>query len=514
MQSASIRHALKGATAAVVLAAVALLLGLVTPPDDYRASGATLLDAVEQARAGDGSQWSGPTLPGQVLAVALSSSDAEGFGQLASVNAFLTAAATGAIAWLGFVFGGWLGCAAAFGAFLIWPSTLYHARNAGPEAVITLAWTLLLWAGTLRFKKTFGIIAATIAFAFAAATWHEAVWLIIPWVIATHFVADLPDPRGTGGTFAIGTVAIGKLQLAHLVVAIAGPLLAFSLWPHLADDFGKRLIAILYEPLKAQHAPILVAGEIHDQAISRAPGFADGLLVVVIRTPLTLGALAVVGALRAVRGIRIRDIVTRHLCFPLLGLAALLLIIGLNGSPFYAGIDGMAPLGPFVALLAAVGFAGVMAAAQSSEKRWLSWAVALALLVPATADRVLHFGSEPSYHSPIVGSARGAAALGFELRPTASLPVDLVAWMNDHLPTNAELAIYPSEDRYRPLLDRLTRDGLLRADIKTASAYHGTHLLVPEHPAYPLFDDRVRTAGHPIATIAVDGTLLLTLYKY
>ncbi len=511
----------------VVIAAVGATLALtLTSPfaGGYRAAGLDLLDASDAYRAtraaGADDALTGPDLPLPVLVTnlgtSLSSEDNPvTAGSLGGTLAMALAVAITALTATHLA--GWVWGLVATLMMLLIPGTLFHARTLGPEATVALSYALLMYASVQK-RPPVQLVLGVLGLLACLMSSHESLVMVVPWIIAAHFLAPRPDTTTTPGT-----VALGRVSPAVLLPVILAPWLLFIVWPHLhsAGEGITRWVAVIYDPFRAAHPPFMVLGEAYDQSVTRAPNAGHGLLLFLLRMPLTVGVLAGLGAIRTVRALRRDGDRMRGGLFALAALATLALIFALNGSPYYNGTDGFAAALPMIALLATLGASTLgRAVVERGPKGRPRLAAVMAtvllavVIAPTAIDLVRVHPFEPAYHNAVIGGPAGAAAHGMETRTDQLLPADVVNWMNAQLPKNAEVAFAPAAERYRKVLDQLTRRMLLREDIKSAAPYHATHVLVSRMPGHPLYSDLVGMGTTPLLTWSVAGVQHLAVYEF
>ena len=219
--------------------------------------------------------------------------------------------------------------------FLCFPGTLFHARTMGPEAISMLAMALLLAASVMDLARIRSVVLACVAMTAALACTPETSALAIVWLLLCK-KNTTPREIPVRGRIDVGTIPPGAL----LPVLVA-PVALIGLWPHLHSQTGDRLAQYLLGNFFAPHPPIMVLSSWIDQTVSRGPSVFSGLLLFMQKVPLIVAILAVAGG-----------IIYRAKASKAVGLwVALILTHVLNGSPYYAGIDGMAFHTPFLALL-------------------------------------------------------------------------------------------------------------------------------------------------------------------
>jgi hypothetical protein len=491
---------------------------------DYRAEGAQLLGralAITEGKTPVRQALAEPGLPVPILATAAADAAFGDPGSPLRSQAPLGAIALGLASALIVLTAGRLGgtwAALATGMAMVgMPGTLYHARTLGPEAYIALGWAALIYL-SVRARRTSGpvwVVAASGAWLLALGSAHEALLFVIPWIFAMFAMpaADAaPVDPAESGRRPLATVSLNVLLPAFIA-----PALLVALWPHLHEQVGLRLLNLVYDPFKAFHAPVLVGGQIYDQALNQAPPFFTALWLFAIRLPPMFLLLAGVGAGLIVRAVA-RGHTERHGAFALFGALAYLVLFGLNGSPEYDGLDGIMSAGPFFALLAGLGGGAIVDGIEQVLPRLAGGAIGrvAVLLVCGSIpfDTGMSFPVEPAYRASYLGGTRGAAERGYDTLPDGFLPASAVQWMNASLPTGAHVAVEPSEARYRPFLESLRTLGVLRRDLATAAPYHATHVLVPRSPGYFLYRDALETLGEPDTVFEHGGVRLFGIYRY
>ena len=506
IRTLGIRAALSLLAAGIVVVAVGDGQG-----GDLRAPG---LELLERAEAHDLAQ---PGLPLPILVVGrvVQNADAK-VAAGARAGGWLVAAAVACTVWAAGALGGPLAAAGAGALMLLLPGTLYHARTLGPEAAAMAAYALLLLASVQARAAARGLLGSA-ALLCALASAHEAIVMVIPWLLAAQWLGK----KTAEETADPGTTPLTTAPAATFLPVVLAPVLLMMVWPHLSAGGLKAWFAVVYEPFKLPHPPFLVLGEVHDQLVSRGPTVLHGWLVTALRIPVVTALMAGVGAAAVISGVRAAEEERRGI-FALLSWLTLAAIWALNGSPYYAGTDAFVSGAPMLALLGGLGVVRVIRATQRlwPAERWrVPSAVAaggVAILIVATAAVDLHraWPMEPSYHNALIGGTSGAARRGMETSPNHYVPAAVVDWMNSSLPTKARVAFLPASPSYRTLLGRLRTVGLLRRDIEPAAPYHATHVVVPRHPAFPLYPDLLATFTDPLITWDYGGVRHMAVYAY
>ncbi len=477
--------ALAGGVALVVVLAPYLMA-----PGDYRAAALPLVErAQELLDVGPRRALAGPELPLPVLVTSVGEAlvgdpvdplraPALGGALALAAAAALTVLAAGQVA-------GLFAAAAAALLFILCPGVLYHARTLGPEASHVLAASLLLHAALLargprsaeggplaggagplephspaRRNLALALLGGLALAASALSTWY-GVFLFLAWPVMVVLARPVEPLRGEPATGHSGTWRLPPVPLAAFAALALGAALLLA-WPHLATETGKRLLALLHDPMRLPHPPTLAAGHIYDQAVGAAPPFLVGLVAVVVRFPAVLCLLAAIG-LRAPAGRPAAVAAGAHA-----------LVLALNGGPGHLGLDAALALLPFLVFLAALG------AARVASHRVARVAALVACLSPVVG-LIRTAPVEPAFRSELL---LGRAASSWDTLPAGTLPSPVVEWMGQSLPQGARVAFEPdaAAGPLRELFDALVRRGVLRRDLGSAAPYHATHGVFVRRP--------------------------------
>jgi hypothetical protein len=180
----------------------------------------------------------------------------------------------------------------------------------------------------------------------------------------------------------------------------------------------------------------------------------------------------------------------------------------LPGAPHHDGVRQFAVVLPFLAMLAGHGL-------EWSWRRVGDWKAEILLalaFIPAAIQLVWVHPFYLAYYSELVGSVRGARALGFETTywmDAFSLP--LLDWMNRELPSQASVYVLGE-----PLALELQQAfGRLRRDLQpTANPAHAEWVLVQMRQGLMLPEvvDLVET-GRPAFLLELQGVPLVAIYR-
>ncbi len=476
---------------ALVAGAIALSVGAsLRSTGGYRAPAAPIIEASD----GD---FERPVLPLNVATATigrrLAADDPDPFHAAALGGALAMALAVAVTVLTAAVIAGRFAALLTTAAILLTPATPYHAFTAGPEAAMVLASSLLVLAMAIRAPIPRAAV-GLLALAACAAGHHAGLLAFLPWLAAAHFMS----PKTEGPAERRCEIRLGRADFGWWLPLVA-PIAVLMLWPHLDTDAGKRLAAIVVDPVRSPHPPWLVFGTAWDQTLSYAPNTLAGLMLTLIRPPpaITLTSIVGLGALTAYY--KHHGILTLTV--------TLLLVFGLNGSPYYAGHDGFAALIPPLSIASGVG-AGVLAE-RAVGRIPIPRTAGLALvgfitLGPAGIDTMKYWSNAPAHRVAPFGGAAGV-----ESRTDAEIPMALVDWMNAELPKGARVCFVPEEAGLRPLLDTLRERGILRRDIRTSAPYDATHAIRFRMPGHPLYSESGAWLSTP--AIALEQVALYAL---
>ncbi len=165
---------------------------------------------------------------------------------------------------------------------------------------------------------------------------------------------SLGDEPGqdVGGPVA-GTLALPWVPVTGLAIPVVALVVLVATWPALWSHTSKGLVAWATDTWRLAAPPQAVAGVVFDQLHGRAPQAWSALYQWTTWTPLPLLAAWVVGLGATVRAGR------RGWWFPVLALATLLIVAGINGGLFGFRNDLLPMTLPFTAATAALGAAAV-----------------------------------------------------------------------------------------------------------------------------------------------------------
>ncbi|HIA04549.1 MAG TPA: hypothetical protein EYN66_22075, partial [Myxococcales bacterium] len=319
--------------------AVPYLTSLSNDHGGYRLSGVQLMDQAG-ATSAQRAHSSALPLPSLVARWGINTfTEWPKFETVAFLNSIAIGVAIGVVGMATAQLGGFTAGFVAVLLMLSFPGSLFHGRVVGPEAITMLAFALLLWAGTRGAKTVQGALFGTLALLAAMASHHEAAIIALPWLAAAVLTAQ-KGPKA--------------LSPAALIPLLAAPLVLSALWPFLQSGGSSAWAQAFITPHIEPHAPIIVLGEIRNQALASAPTFLDGLLLILLRVPVVTAVLALLGATCIVRACNRGQLPWQRYFVPLSCLS-LIGVQSLNGSPYYDGSDGTIRWLPALAMMGGIG---------------------------------------------------------------------------------------------------------------------------------------------------------------
>jgi len=321
----------------------------------------------------------------------------------------------------------------------------------------------------------------------------------------------LPLPLAAWAFLHARRQVVRILLLGGAVAACLMFVLNPYLWP---DPLGRTLAFVARSASRAEWAPIptFYLG----QRYSFVLPWHHSLLLTLVTVPLPILVLAGVGGLR-VRERRLRGIVS--LCLLEIGFHHLLM--ALPSSPGHDGVRLFLSQFTFVALLAGLGFAAVVAwvserACRVASQRRVGAAAlpalfGIAFLPPAVEIARAH-PFELAYFNEVVGGPRGAYLRGFET--TYWFDAATPGFLRDlerTLPRGARVWAYPAPWHFTAL----QRAGLLREDIVFTDALPAPFLLLmTRQGTFGPFEWRLHRFVSPILVQDYQGVPLLALYSW
>ena len=435
------------------------------------------------------------------------------------------------------------------------PRFFFQAHLACFDVPIVTLWTLTAYAywKSLRAPSLVWPVLTGIAFGLALDTKHNA-WFL-PFVVVAHIafreVIHRLDARQRG----VENPEFGPSRLRSLtalgVMALFGPVVFVTLWPHLWHDTLARFRWYASFHLNHEYynmeflgknywSPPMPRGYAWVMTLTTVPGITLLLFLVglAVRARARLSAL-----LGATLGKRSAALVrwTRDLPAPRFdpGSTDLLWLLGLvvnyaawtsPSTPIFGGTKHWMTAYPFLALFAGCGFAAVVRAVRREllrHRRRFAWALAAgrpalpvtALVgvaaIAAPAAETLH--AHPwglSAYTPLAGGAPGAATLGLNRSFWGYTTGAIVPDLNREVPKRGSVYIH---DTAGPSWDMLATDGRLRRDIRGvwsvagadfALYHHEKHMRGQEFQAWVAYG-----TVRPDIIAGLDGVPVILVYK-
>ncbi len=341
------------------------------------------------------------------------------------------------------------GAVAAF-ALAFTPRFFAHSRYLALDVPTAATWVLAVWTFRRSFDDARYAALLGVAFGLAVATKLNAFFVpvaVAGWLLVSYrrelvervrqrAPVDLSDPRER---YAIGSLLV------------LTPLTVLALWPYLWVDPVGHFEEYVRFHLDHYPIPVYYLGETYF-----GPGpWHYPFVMVAVTVPVTILALAVVGAGRAVR-----DALTlENRETPLLLANALVpLVVIAAPTHAYDGVRLFMPAFPFVAALAGIGAAELLGRLRD---RWPETTdstaanhgpavrryapLAAALLLVTTPGAVAYATDEPyenTYYNGLVGGQDGALEAGFEVEFWQQSYVELVPFLNERAAEEGVVRVY------------------------------------------------------------------------
>lgn len=435
------------------------------------------------------------------------------------------------------------GAVAAF-ALAFTPRFFAHSRYLALDVPVAATWVLAVWTFRRGFDDARYAAVTGVAFGLAVATKLNAFFVpvaVAAWLVVSYrrelldrvrrvAPVDLGDPRERN--------AIGSLL-------VLTPLTVLVLWPYLWVEPVGHFEAYLRFHLDHYPIPVYYLGESY-----LGPGpWHYPFVMVAVTVPVSILALAIVGAGRAVRDaytLENRDT-------PLLLVNALvpLVVIALP-THAYDGVRLFMPAFPFVAALSGVGAVEALrrlrvhypGSAPSTEadrdpsvRRYAPLAVALLLVTaPGGIAYATDGPYENTYFNGLVGGGDGALEAGFEIEYWQQSYLELVPFLNEraaeegvvrvYVPVGGEpLEMYRDGDFANRSIAELDtpgwvdrrQAGILDDDVvfvvHPSEADYYAFVTAQGHRAWDDREWRLFRCGDPAYRYTVDGAPLVQIYR-
>jgi 4-amino-4-deoxy-L-arabinose transferase-like glycosyltransferase len=444
-----------------------------------------------------------------------------------------TMAMAGMAVWLAFLLGVMVqgrgvGLVAAL-ALALQPRVFFHSHLACFDAPVTFAWLLICftWLRATRSRR-WGVLSG-VALGIGLAT--KLNTFFVPFVLLCVSLVDLWQFRKRTGAFRAAGNARGPLTyMAWTAVSmvVLGIGLFFLHWPWLWYDTVQHVSWYVSFHAKHVHYPVDYLGTVYFKPPFPVHfPFVYALFTVPVPI-LVLGAVGLGTTLRRAwaafrRPAEGPDRQGADLML-LANLAAPMLVIALPSTPIFGGTKHWMPAMPFLAVLAGLGAARVVAGLWGLSARFGAARAQLALtlgfgglcMVPAAWATMKYGPHGPAYFNEIVGGAPGAAAIRMPRNFWGYSTVAVLPWLNAHAPKGA-LAFW--HDATSGAIQAYQRDGALRPDVRYTgdwtAPYSDFSIYCDERAKYPEELDIWREYGSdwPVTGHFVDGVQLVGVYQ-
>lgn len=390
------------------------------------------------------------------------------------------------------------------------PRAFFHAQTASfdlPVATLWLAATAAYWRalGTTGWRRPvvvgllFGLCLATKlqSFLLPAALCAHAAWLVAR--------RQWPQVRAALRSF--------------VVMAVAGPVMLFALWPWLWHDTVARFLWYVRFHLEHVHYNFEYLGTNWNQA---PYPWHEPLGMLVFTAPVVLLVLAAAGAALLARPAA-PGVVDDGRCTRALLLVAGVVPVGLfllGQQPIYGETKHWLATMPFLALAAGyafdrlqVGLSRELQAWSRSTRTALLTALVVATVLPAVVETAHSQPYGLSEYNALAGGPAGGADLGMNRQFWGYSVRALLPWFNRELPKGARL--YP-HDWNHDSWELYVRDGLLRPDLVDAGQVAGSDAAIVVHEKhFAEYDYQIwQEYGHvqPSEVLTLDGVPLVSVY--
>jgi hypothetical protein len=419
------------------------------------------------------------------------------------------------------------------------PRVFFHGQLACFDSPIATCWLLVVYCYYRSLcSARWGLIAG-IAFGIALATKHNA-WFIPPLLIIHYLVVVWPD-------LSLRPLALPRIPLALVAMALLGPLIFYAHWPWLWFDTVEHLRWYFQFHLRHAFYNMEFLGVNYGPPpLPIAYPFAMTLFTVsTVTLVLALAAFWIYGRRPLIalssRWIGLRppgrfDDPFRYPARrswtrpaeglnPRIGLLLLLnagfplLLIALPWTPIFGGTKHWLPAYPFIVLAAGVSL-GRLAAAMRARGRWsrvLAPALPLLVALPGAINTAQTHPFGLSQYNALAGGVPGAADLGLNRQFWGYAPRQVLPWLNDEVADNTPVYYHDvSHGAYRAY----RRAGLLRRDLPWAGVEQvgirrSRVALVVHELHFNRYDYWIWSAyGSPVPArvLTLDGVPLVSIY--
>jgi Dolichyl-phosphate-mannose-protein mannosyltransferase len=407
--------------------------------------------------------------------------------------------------WVAEVFGWATGLFAAL-AVVLTPNLFGFAHFAVTDMPLAAMWFLTaycFWKGldNWRWSVILGVV-----WGLALATKFPALLIPIPLLVWAHLFRRNASGNNIMAMFFLGPIVMVASQ------------------PYLWHRPTLRILDFLYEGLSRGYRtdtnfPIFFFGK--EYLSGELPHYYPFFLTA-ITTPETLLALAVVGAVYALR----RPSEQKLPMLFLFNAGFILAMAIMPGAVLHDGMRQLLSSCAFIAALAAVGFFWITRAFSQWLRRIKFFAavnrieakasltVAILALLPPAVDLSLYHPFELSYYNRLIGGLRGAYDRGLETTYfMEALTPEFLEYLNKELPPNARVNGLVANF----MLVYYQHEGKLRHDLKITGTAPFDYAIVLNRrsviAATPKSQRGFMVTGTPSASVSLGGVPLVYFYR-
>lgn len=367
--------------------------------------------------------------------------------------------------------------------YITLPRLFFHGQLACFDSAAATTWLLVVYCYFRALSSARWGILAGLAFGVALATKHNA-WFIPALLLLHYLVVVAPD-------VSLRPLALPRIPLAFLSMALLGPLLFYAHWPwlwfdtiaHLREYVGFHLHHAYYNieflgvnyglpPLPLAYPFVMTLFTVPTVTLV----LAASAIWVYARAPLLSLLSRWIGEAPPPYDDPFRYPARRSWCNPGEGLnprpglllflnaAFPVLLIAHPSVPIFGGTKHWLPAYPFLALAAGVGLSRLVAGLSNARFPLRAVRLALPLLValPGVVSIAQTHPFGLSQYNALAGGVAGGADKGLNRQFWGYAPRQLLSWINDSFVDNARVYIH---DVSHSAFNAYKRAGLLRADI-------------------------------------------------
>ena len=357
---------------------------------------------------------------------------------------------------------GWIAGLSAVAALLAMPRFFFHAHLAALDVPAAFVVFMMTYCFVQWIDKRSWVWTLILGLVFSVAIATKVNALFVP---PTLFLWAL--------IFHRRSYLLIRLVIATLIGIVASNLY----WPWLYQDFSSRLIEYI-RFITVDHWEIWqwYLGEAY-----MPPPWHFPFVILWAVVPLTTTILYFIGAVQAVRDRKQDE--GLGVLFILSALVPLL-ALSIGQSMVYDNDRLFMPAFPFLAALAGIGFAWVVAAINKyvgqNQRSWLAPALSVGLVLivflPPLVSTVSLYPHLLSYYAQSVGGLRGATKLELETTYWCETYAEALPYINENAEPGDIVWVQPwSHD----VLVYYQRMGILRPDIKIAAEEYANSVFGP-----------------------------------